>query len=52
VWGGLVEKERRSVRRRRLAETSVTEILRRDAGGDRSGPVQPGKLAYQDQSDR
>ena len=52
VWGGLVEEERRSVRRRWLAGTSVTEILRRDAGGDRSGPVQPRKPAYQDQSDR
>jgi WhiB family transcriptional regulator, redox-sensing transcriptional regulator len=52
VWGGLVEEERRSVRRRWLAGTSVTEILRRDAGGDRSGPDQPGKPAYQDQSDR
>lgn len=45
VWGGLVEEERRSVRRRWLAGTSVTEILRRDAGGDRSGPDQPGKPA-------
>jgi WhiB family redox-sensing transcriptional regulator len=52
VWGGLVEEERRSVRRRWLAGTSVTEILRPDADGDRSGPVQPRKPAYQDQSDR
>ena len=29
VWGGLVEEERRSVRRRWLAGTSVAEILRR-----------------------
>jgi WhiB family redox-sensing transcriptional regulator len=52
VWGGLVEEERRSVRRQWLAGTRVTDILRRDAGGDHSGPDQPGKPAYQDQSDR
>ena len=43
VWGGLVEEERRSLRRRWLAGTSVTEFLT----GARSGPVQPGEPAYQ-----
>ena len=42
VWGGLVEEERRSLRRRWLAGTSVTEFLT----GARSGPVQPGEPAY------
>jgi WhiB family redox-sensing transcriptional regulator len=43
VWGSLVEEERRSLRRRWLAGTSVTEFLT----GARSGPVQPGEPAYQ-----
>ena len=43
VWGGLVEEERRSLLRRWLAGTSVTEFLT----GARSGPVQPGEPAYQ-----
>jgi WhiB family redox-sensing transcriptional regulator len=47
VWGGLVEEERRSVRRSWLAGTSVTEFL----AGARSDPVQPGEPAYQNQRD-
>jgi len=47
VWGGLVEEERQSLRRRWLAGTSVTEFLT----GARSGPVQPGEPAYQNQRD-
>ncbi len=47
VWGGLVEEERRSLRRMWLAGTSVTEFLT----GARSGPVQPGEPAYQNQRD-
>ena len=47
VWGGLVEEERRSLRRRWLAGTSVTEFLT----GARSGPVQPGEPAYRNQRD-
>ena len=47
VRGGLVEEERRSIRRSWLAGTSVTEFL----AGARSDPVQPGEPAYQDQRD-
>ena len=48
VWGGLVEEERRSLRRRWLAGTSVTEFT---VTGARSGPVQPGQPATQNQRD-
>jgi transcription factor WhiB len=44
VWGGLVEAERRSLRRRWLGGTSVTELL--------SGTVEARETSHQHQGDR
>ncbi len=44
VWGGLVEADRRSLRRRWLGGTSVTELL--------SGTVEARETSHQHQGDR